>query len=180
MVLLTMTASMIEALEKLRGLGRVDEKEELYHDDTTTEGIINNDEKRADQRTENATMELVEKESKPSIPGNISAELGKRMEGTKSTEPNLLNPRIGNPISHGQVIDLSKDMKARGLHPYRLEDLLKAARVYVAPPPPKPEPVRIHAFVQLHWRGRSWKENQVFSSLGGIAADTTAFFLHSC
>lgn len=55
-------------------------------------------------------------------------------------EPSLLNPEIGKPISHGQIIDLSRNLKANGHGTYTLESLLKASRIYVPPPPPKPEP----------------------------------------
>lgn len=56
-------------------------------------------------------------------------------------EPILEEPKIGNPISHGQVVDLSKQMKDQELEPCRLETLLKGSRIYIPPPPAKPEPV---------------------------------------
>lgn len=56
-------------------------------------------------------------------------------------EPSLFDPRIGNPISHGQVMDLWKELKARDVTPKSLDALLRGARVYVPPPEPKVEPV---------------------------------------
>lgn len=60
-----------------------------------------------------------------------------------STEPSLKTPKVGNPVSHGQVIDLWKQLKASKLSPCSLDLLLRGARVYIPPPPPKPEPVSI-------------------------------------
>ncbi|RDL33890.1 uncharacterized protein BP5553_08258 [Venustampulla echinocandica] len=59
---------------------------------------------------------------------------------TGQAEASLENPKVGNPISHGQVIDLSKQLKAYNLSPSSLDVLLRGARVYVPPPPSKPEP----------------------------------------
>ncbi|KAI1432969.1 endoplasmic reticulum-based factor for assembly of V-ATPase-domain-containing protein [Xylaria sp. CBS 124048] len=55
-------------------------------------------------------------------------------------EPSTKNPSVGDPISHGQIIDTWKMLKARGHVRFRLEDMLRGATVYVPPPPPKPEP----------------------------------------
>lgn len=55
-------------------------------------------------------------------------------------EPSLRNPQVGNPISHDQAIDLSRQLKAQNITPNTLDELLRGARVYIAPPPPKPEP----------------------------------------
>jgi hypothetical protein len=49
-------------------------------------------------------------------------------------------PSTGAPISHEQLISLSKAFTRRK-NGYTLNDLLKGARVYIPPPPPKPEPV---------------------------------------
>lgn len=58
-------------------------------------------------------------------------------------EPSLRDPKPGNPISHGQVVDLWKDMQRRNQVHYTLETLLAGARIYVPPPTPKPEPVSL-------------------------------------
>ena len=66
-------------------------------------------------------------------------------------EPSLKQPAIGNPITHGQIISISKTLKEIKTHttnggeddkvPYHLDDLLRGSRVYVEPPKPKAEPV---------------------------------------
>ncbi len=56
-------------------------------------------------------------------------------------EPSLLNPKVGNPISHGQVIDIHQDLNTRRIQPSNLEALLRGSKVYIPPPPPKAEPV---------------------------------------
>lgn len=58
-----------------------------------------------------------------------------------SQEPPLADPKIGNPISHSQIIDLWGDLKKHNLSPLTLEFLLRGSRVYVPPPTPKAEPV---------------------------------------
>jgi hypothetical protein len=61
---------------------------------------------------------------------------------TKSiSEPSLLQPEIGKPISHNQILTLSKQLKANSLEPYHLDILLCSSKVYIPPPRPKPEPV---------------------------------------
>jgi len=58
-------------------------------------------------------------------------------------EPCIENPTIGKPISHGQILDTWKTLKASGHTEFKLEDMLRGATIYVPPPPPKPEPVRL-------------------------------------
>ena len=59
-----------------------------------------------------------------------------------SSEPSLAEATVGKPISHGQIIDLWKQLQSQGHSQYSLEGLLRGANVYIPPPPPKPEPVR--------------------------------------
>ncbi|KAH7159631.1 endoplasmic reticulum-based factor for assembly of V-ATPase-domain-containing protein [Dactylonectria estremocensis] len=55
-------------------------------------------------------------------------------------EPSLDEPTIGKPISHGQIVDLWRNLKSQGDSAHSLEQLLRGANVYISPPPPKPEP----------------------------------------
>jgi hypothetical protein len=96
MVLLTMTAPLVEALEKLESQS------------TTAE----------------STKDRVK--------------LGAQ---DTTAEPSLSEPSIGKPISHGQVIDIYKELKNKGDSSYHLDTLLRGSRVYISPAPPKPEPV---------------------------------------
>lgn len=66
---------------------------------------------------------------------------GQDVQKDATSEPSLSDPQIGKPISHGQIIDLSRSLKAKQLQDYSLESLLKGTKIYVPPPPPKPEPV---------------------------------------
>jgi TMEM199 family protein len=59
----------------------------------------------------------------------------------KQEEPSLESPVYGNPISHGQVIDLWKKLSNNGFSEYSLEGLLLGARIFVPAPPPKAKPV---------------------------------------
>lgn len=64
-------------------------------------------------------------------------------ETSPAAEPSLEHAQVGNPITHGQVVDLWRRLTAAGIKDYSLERLLKGSRVYVPPPPPKAEPVRL-------------------------------------
>ncbi|EJP61757.1 ATPase, vacuolar ER assembly factor, Vma12 [Beauveria bassiana ARSEF 2860] len=55
------------------------------------------------------------------------------MNPDESSDPSLVNPAIGNPILHSQILRLSKSQKA-----FRLEELLRGSQIYVTPPAPKP------------------------------------------
>lgn len=67
-------------------------------------------------------------------------------------EPSLEAPKIGNPISHGQLVDIAKylrlnpgrvegrDVEGRQL-PTHLSELLRGCSIYTPPPKSKSEPV---------------------------------------
>ncbi|KAJ3530283.1 hypothetical protein NM208_g9398 [Fusarium decemcellulare] len=59
---------------------------------------------------------------------------------SNTQEPSLNDPELGKPISHGQIVDLWKNLRAQGNSSYTLEQLLRGAFIYIPPPPPKPEP----------------------------------------
>jgi hypothetical protein len=151
MVLLTMTAAMVEALEKLQSLSRErGEKTEEFcsQEDTTEESKeVGNDGSPMD-RIRSAENEGKQGQISTELyTSNISRPSPKETEkqnlkrASTTTEPSLSNPKAGNPISHGQVIDLSTQMKAEALQPSRLEELLRGSGVYIPPPKSKPEPV---------------------------------------
>lgn len=71
-----------------------------------------------------------------------------------ATEPSLDQPVEGNPISHVQLIEISKRLKqiregteGREAQDHNvichMDDLLRGSRIYVAPPKPKVEPVSL-------------------------------------
>lgn len=69
----------------------------------------------------------------------------------EASEPSLDKPATGNPITHGQIIAISKAWKEIQTNvtnddpdtivSYHLDDLLRGSKVYVEPPKPKAEPV---------------------------------------
>lgn len=80
-----------------------------------------------------------------------------------ASEPSLTNPAIGNPISHGQIIALSKLLKHvhteadNGVPEFlqvssscHLDDLLRGARIYIEAPKPKAEPVSLRGIPNMH------------------------------
>lgn len=71
-----------------------------------------------------------------------SLEVNTEVQVEVQVKPSLNEPAIGNPISHGQIVHLWKQLKAHDAGSFSLESLLRGAKVYTPPPPPKPEPVR--------------------------------------
>lgn len=76
-----------------------------------------------------------------------------------ASEPSLSEPEAGKPISHSQLIDISKLLKKYadkeeaqndGKDPssYHLDHLLRGSKIYIPPPPPKKEPVRCASWPQ--------------------------------
>ena len=140
MVFLTMTTAMVEALEKTRSLESLDDgKQKLDSKDDAKGSLQSGNERVPDVQDDEESLE--KDGAKRSTDRAGEQVLDAAIQGSKSTEPSLSNPKVGNPISHGQVIDLSKELKSRGISPRTLELLLRGARVYIPPPKPKPEPV---------------------------------------
>ncbi|KAG5805483.1 hypothetical protein H9Q74_009967 [Fusarium xylarioides] len=83
-------------------------------------------------------LSLVEATETPQTEDHDETEEKESQQPTK--EPTLDDPKLGNPISHGQIVDLWKRLKAQGHSNFTLEQLLRGASVYIPPPPPKPEP----------------------------------------
>ncbi|KAI0425467.1 endoplasmic reticulum-based factor for assembly of V-ATPase-domain-containing protein [Xylaria sp. FL1042] len=61
-------------------------------------------------------------------------------DDTELAEPCMKDPAVGNPISHGQILNTLRRLKASGHVGFRLEQMLRGSALYVPPPPPKPEP----------------------------------------
>lgn len=63
-------------------------------------------------------------------------------------EPTLEDPAAGKPISHGQVVDLWKDLRGQEQDKakFSLEHLLRGSAVYIPAPPPKPATVSLSSF----------------------------------
>ncbi|KAH6677283.1 endoplasmic reticulum-based factor for assembly of V-ATPase-domain-containing protein [Halenospora varia] len=149
MVLLTMTASMVEALEKTQNREAALAATHHSPDETTTQKFeekshsVENKLSREGAKSQ-AGDELEERQLENEKNGQAdkfpTENASQAAEKNNTTEPSLKHPKVGNPISHGQIIDLSRQMKAGGLPRSSLEMLLVGARVYIPPPPPKPEP----------------------------------------
>lgn len=66
-------------------------------------------------------------------------------------QPSLAHPSVGLPISHGQIVDTWRALQALEQSPatHTLELLLRGSHIYVAPPPPKPEPVGLPFYSRI-------------------------------
>lgn len=136
MVLLTITPSILDALEKLRSV------EDVIS--ANIDGQASNEKVEATIGTSDLTPDDPKTAHEESPQGSIDTP--QSLDGAKkSGESNLSNPKIGEPISHGQIIDIGRDMKIMGLYPQSLEILLQGSKVYIRPPPPKPEPVSLRS-----------------------------------
>ena len=91
-------------------------------------------------------------------------------QGEAQGEPSLKQPAIGNPITHGQIISISKILKEIRIHTandneddkvsYHLDDLLRGSKVYVEPPKPKAEPVDFTYVLLSHVVVLTWPRPQ--------------------
>ncbi|KAJ9649024.1 hypothetical protein H2201_002107 [Coniosporium apollinis] len=89
------------------------------------------------------------------------------------SEPSLAVPEVGNPISHGQLIDISKLLKARNKlqedevedqdMPYRLNDLLRGSKIHI--PPPAPKPAQSSEYKALMARLRAEEEARAYERM---------------
>lgn len=141
MVLLNMTASLVEALRSIQDARR-DMKAEPFNGALGEgTGSMTPDEKDINLSKLAANSAADTQEQIQSNNSSRKPIIENGTDTTRQTEPSLENPTIGNPISHSQIIDLSKQLKAHNLSPSSLDVLLRGARVYVPPPPSKPEPV---------------------------------------
>ncbi|CAD6443104.1 a3ed1b55-7719-480b-8297-f2176f8e3d39 [Sclerotinia trifoliorum] len=161
MVLLTMTATIVEALQTLHEAETSHSHEELAQLSSQQqmgkeiEGSIlttsqeneaqlskKDKETGGEERDVKATedsdpTDLPVQQDVPTLSSGDSKSVG---NAKVSQEPLLANPKIGNPISHGQIIDLWRDIKKQNISSLTLELLLRGSRVYVPPPVPKAEP----------------------------------------
>ncbi|KAM3072090.1 hypothetical protein ACMFMF_007484 [Clarireedia jacksonii] len=138
MVCLTMTSEMVEALITLNSFqvpgsdGEATRRE--TDDNKVTEG----------EQCEQAREAQEEDASKADqIEPSAASKDDEGSSNRLASEPSLADPRIGNPISHGQVLGIWRDLKSHDKSCPSLETLLQGSRVYIRPPPPKPEPVRL-------------------------------------
>lgn len=87
----------------------------------------------------------------------------------ENPRPSLSDPSIGHPISHAQVIALSKLLReARGFIDqadlkYQLDDLLRGSKIYDEPPKPKAEPTS--EYKALMARLRREEENRAYERM---------------
>jgi len=137
MVFLTMTPTIVEALEKVLGLERLahEEGHPLADEEKTTSSSKEEEDKNI-LEADLASKRKISHAQAIGKDGEREFPLNKVLK-----EPSLSSPKRGNPISHRQIIDLSRQLKAQGPSPSSLEVLLRGSRVYIPPPPPKPEPV---------------------------------------
>jgi hypothetical protein len=146
MVLLMMTRTMVEGLQKVDSRNSTVLKDNKPHESNGSQQLLVKDAQENGQLYHDDNKKGTRNDAGESSSLSHCLPTEETVHNsTDATEPSLERPCLGNPISHGQVIDLSTQLRAAGLEPHRLEDLLRGSRVYVAPPPPKLEPVSDNA-----------------------------------
>lgn len=137
MVFLTITPTILDAIEEIQRLDQNTTQDVLRIQALVDEASIAENNKSHGEAIE---------EMSGSYDGHKDTEdvqisHGDGGSGCGSNEPSLSSPKLGNPISHGQVIELWNDLKTRSPHPRTLDSLLRGSRVYNPPPKPKPSQV---------------------------------------
>ncbi|KAK7210253.1 hypothetical protein V2G26_017431 [Clonostachys chloroleuca] len=75
------------------------------------------------------------------VEGLNRAHANETSQPADDTEPSLIEPEVGKPIAHRQIIQLSRSLRqSEDPSDFTLEKLLRGSEVYTPPPPPKPEP----------------------------------------
>lgn len=91
-----------------------------------------------------AWQKYQELEDRDGLAADQEGEPGPGGNESKSADDN--NLEVDGPVTHDHIIRISKTL--RRAHPkddsFRLSALLKGSNVYIEPPRPKPEPVRLH------------------------------------
>lgn len=136
---------MVKALKEIRSFQSQEKRtDELCDKSLKEESSMESQTETEATGTNVEEKKMVAKEQDPESTAQAVKGVPDEKGERETTEPTLENPKVGNPISHGQVIDLSRQLKAEKISSYTLEGLLKGARVYIPPPPQKKEPVTTH------------------------------------
>ena len=137
MVYLTITPTILEALGELQLLEQATREKEFRHL-TLDDGQSS---READGKRVKVKYEGNACQKNRGSMMDVRSPHGGEESRIESKESLLSAPKLGNPISHGQVIGLWRDLKARSSRPRTLDSLLRGTRVYNPPPKPKSEPV---------------------------------------
>ncbi|TAQ83272.1 hypothetical protein B7494_g8404 [Chlorociboria aeruginascens] len=178
MVLLTMTPLMVEALAKIQSLEKPAQLNESKRDeaqdrdsfmDREPQNLETLDRSRIDtscatpQRTaeqsSGGASSFKERTENAPSPANE----GTNNKAKSCEEPSLASPKIGNPISHVQILNLSTQLKYADLTPWTLEILLRGSKVYISPLTPKAEPTS--EYKALMARLRRDEESRVYERM---------------
>ncbi|OBT52910.1 hypothetical protein VE04_06382 [Pseudogymnoascus sp. 24MN13] len=132
MVLLTMTPVIVEGLRNLETstitTGAV--ASQGIHEDAALAPGSNETGAIENEIQDSRKGEKMQRARIPE-PGNTSL-------NNPSSEPSLQDPKPGNPISHLQIVALSRQLKSINAIPCHLDALLRGSHVYIPPPSPKP------------------------------------------
>lgn len=83
----------------------------------------------------------------PALIAAINATRSTEINEDNDIDPSLEDPQIGDPITHTQVLAISKALRTQDRLPKstspHLDDLLRGSIIYHEPPKPKAEPVRV-------------------------------------
>jgi hypothetical protein len=152
MVLLTMTDAVVGGLTvggscTSKNLVSTTPRNQKENDTPVLDDDVEDSNGRRSVQIEQKSLQAI-KGSNPTF--NDAAGSRNMVENAYPSEPSLLQPKNGNPISHGQMVELWKQLNNKNPGSYRLEELLKGSNIYVSPAPAKPEPVSHPAYSVCH------------------------------
>ncbi|RKF59245.1 putative vacuolar h+-atpase assembly protein [Erysiphe neolycopersici] len=158
MVLLTITAAIIEALKISSDLKRnrhelCDNQNINYNLDSANDSSLLDCEDEFHSDGHEAHKYNVKQESR-----HMTCE-------QNFSVLHLTEPKVGDPISHKQVIELSKLLKSHNYESYRLENMVRGSRLYVPPHPPVAE--KTPEFKSLMTRLRQEEEMRSYQQITG-------------
>ena len=146
MVLYTLTTAMVEALENLQSIKQFANSTTSWSSDTLDKEKLGQSEQQQRGRDDPNTKDV---DHAPNTEREINLEEPlARQHVTDGLEPSLSSPFPGNPISHGQILNLWMATKTQNVSSTTLDALMRGSRVYIAPPKPKQEPARLSAQIR--------------------------------
>jgi len=136
---------MVEALDKLQSI------EQIAGTTTSRSSKVLDVEKPGDEEQQREKGDLNKEDIGHVAPtGERESSLEEPLASQKTTEvlePSLSTPKLGDPISHGQIIDLWRKTKAQNVCPTTLDALMRGSRIYVASPAAKQEPACVSLLI---------------------------------
>ena len=127
---------MVEALEELQSVKQITDATAHWNPD-----VSNAENKQRHLEKSDTNIGDAKNDAPEGVRGNNLEPPAAEQKVTGWLEPSLSDPKPGNPISHGQIIDLWRATQAQNVLSTTLDVLMRGSRIYITPSEPKQEPV---------------------------------------